>query len=205
MKKIHFLLCGFCFCSCNTSFFIDETKQLIERNPIQNDSSAIRFISKTPLSGVLSKEYYLIKAYFLADHSRLDLFSHFRDFGWEDGINVQLERKKTGLVIKISVSGYPAQILFEREDYFLNSNEVDFSVEVENGTNYGFRVRIWENFVNKSGILKNKTEVLTGENLVADSLLENLTFYTRGQGLKWGFRLFRSRLIEGARVSSMVL
>ena len=205
MKEVHFLLCVFCFCSCNTSLFIAETKQPVERNPIQNDSSTARFISKTALSGILSKEYYLIKAYFPADPSRLDLFSHFSGFDWEDGINVQLERKKIGLVIKISVQGYPDHILFEREDYFLNSNEVDFSVEVENGTNYGFRVRIWENFVNRSGILKNKIEVLTGENLIADSLLENLTFYTKGQGLKWGLRLFRSRLIEGVRVSPVIL
>ena len=72
---------------------------------------------------------------------------------------------------------------------------------MENGTNYGFRVRVWENFINKRGVLKRETEALTGENLIADSFVKGLTFYTKGHGLKWGIQLFRSRLIEGARIS----
>ena len=194
----------FYLCSCNKAF-IAENKSFIEQNSVQNDSSVIRFVSKKTLSGVLSKEYYLLKAYFQAKYSKLELFSHFRGFDLEDGVKIQFERESAQLSIKISVQGYPNKILFEKEDYFLNSNEVDFSLEVDNGTNYGFRVRIWKNFVNRNGILKSKTEVLNGENLIADSLLKKLTFYTKGQGLKWGLKLFRVRLIEGARVSPMIL
>lgn len=204
MKKFLLSFFIFYFCSCN-KIFVAETRLFIERDDQQGDSSVVRFTSKKPLSGVLSREHYLVKAYFQEEGSNLELFSHFKGFELRDGVKVQFERQGNRLTIKTSVYGYPHKVLFEKEDYFLNSNEVDFSVEVENGTNYGFRIRIWENFINKSGILKSQTEALTGENLIADSLAKGLTFYTKGKGLKWGIQLFRARLIEGARTSPMVL
>ena len=204
MKFFFILFFSFCCCFCNKAF-IAMSKQVIDQNQVQEDSSVIRLTSQKTLSGILSKEYYLVKAYFQEDNSKLELFSHFSGFELEDGVKVHFVRKEMGLVIKASVQGFPDKTLFKKEDYFSNSNEVDFSVEVDNGTNYGFRVRVWENFTNKSGILKNKTGVLTDENLIADSLSDNLTFYTKGQGIRWGLKLFRVRLTEGARIPLKIL
>ncbi len=202
---IIFIKILFCFCSCN-SFFMSETYLSIEEmNLIQNDNSVMRFLSKKPISGVLSKEYYLIKAYLPSEMSQLELFSHFRGFDLEDGVRVQFERKAFHLVVKVSIQGYPDKLLLKKENYFLNNNEIDFTVEVENGVSYGFHIQIWENFVNRNGILKHKVGILSNENLLVDSLSEGLIFYTKGQGVKWGLKLSHSNLIEGARISPRVL
>ena len=202
MKKSLFIFI-FCLSACE-GFFTSKTKWPVERWGALADKYPVRLVSQSALPGVLSKEHYLIKAYF-PEESRLELFSHFQGFDLEDGVKIQFLRKKRRLTIKVSVQGFPGKILFEREDYFSSSQEGDWTLELDNGTNYGFRVRVWENFINKSGILKAQAKVLTGENLLADSLSKGLTFYDRGWGLKWGFKLFRSRLIEGARVSPRVL
>ncbi len=173
--------------------------------PAVHKGPVVRYSSKTTLPGVLSKEYYLIKAYFPKKDSHLKLFSHYRGFDFEDGVRVLFEREGDSLRIKISVKGWPEKVLFEKENYFSNQNELDCSVEVDNGTSYGFRVQVWENFVNRTGILKDKAGLLTDENLLVDSLQENLTFYTKGQGLKWGIQLFRAQLIKGSRISPKVL
>ena len=200
LKKAWVFFFVFCLCSCERAF-VSDTEESIKGKRIKNYGSFTYFLSENPLSGIFSKEHYLIKAYFQEEGSKLELFSHFKGFAFEDGVKIQFKRKKDGLVVQASVQAYPEQTLFEREDYFLNSGEVDFTVEVENGTDYGFRVRVWENYVNRKGVVKTKTEILTGESQLADSLEEALTFYDKGQGLKWGIKLFRARLVEGARVS----
>ena len=200
LKKFLFFFI-FCLPACEGFF---KTKWPVERGSTWAKAYPVRLVSQSTLPGVLSKEHYLIKAYFPED-SRLELFSHFQGFDLEDGVKIYFLREKRGLTIKISVQGFPEKILFEREDYFSSSLEGDWTLEIDNGTNYGFRVRVWENWTNKSGFLKTKSKILTNENLLADSLSKGLTFYDRGWGLKWGFKLFRVRLIEGARVSPKVL
>ena len=199
MKRVLVLL--FFLCACDSS---PELRQIVKEEQTLNDSSETNFISQQALSGILSKEYYLIKARFQED-SRLELFSHFRGFLHEDGLKILFERHSGKLRIKITVQDYPYKTLFEREDYFLNSALGDFSLEVENGTEYGFRVRVWENFINRKGIVKRKTPALRDENLIADSFLKGLVFHGKGQGLKWGLKLYRARLIEGARISPAVV
>ncbi len=203
MKFFYLLLCVF-LCCCDKAF-VTETKQALPRGQIQKDSSVAYLVSQKALAGVLSKEHYLIQAYFLEDRSWLELFSHFRGFSLEDGVNIRFERRGEGLLIRLSAPGFPSKILFEREDYFLNSREANFTVEVNNGTNYGFRARVWENFVNRRGVSKSRRDILTGENLIADSLSSDLAFYAKGQGLKWGLKMSRVHLIEGARVSPKLL
>lgn len=194
----------FCFCSCD-SFFISKTSETLKQDTIQADSSTLFFISENNLGAVLSEEYYQIKAHFPSSDTHLNLFSHFSGFQWEDGVKLSLKRQGDALLIKISAPSYPEKILFQQEDYFSSSNEVDLTIAVENGTNYGFRVRVWENFINKNGILKEPREFLSDENLLADSLLEQMSFYSKGQGLKWGIKSFRVNLIKGERVSPRLL
>ena len=88
---------------------------------------------------------------------------------------------------------------------FLSRNELDLTVEVDNRASYGFRIRVWENFINRKGVVKKKMDVLTEENLMADSLAQDMLFYARGQGLNWGIKLFHSQLIKGARISPKLL
>ena len=102
------------------------------------------------------------------------------------------------------MQGYPAQALLNQTDFFSDNNEINFTVAVENGTDYGFRIQIWQNFLNRYGVLKNKTKILTRENLLVDSLEEEHTFHTKGQGINWGLKLSRSTLIEGSRISPNV-
>ncbi|MGI9549300.1 MAG: hypothetical protein ACR2M7_04940 [Bdellovibrionales bacterium] len=194
----------FFLCSCD-SLFLSEQKQSIKENLVDSSSSVKRFLSQEALSGVLSEEFYLMKAYMVSAASYLELFSHFRGFQLEDGVKILFQRKESDLIITVSIPNYPPQTLIEKRKYFLNNNEVDFTVAVKNGTKYGFRVRIWENFVNKHGILKKPTTVLSGENLFVDSFSKGMTFWSKGKGVQWGLQLSQSQLIEGARVSPKTL
>ena len=164
-------------------------------------SGAVKqFISNKNLAGLLSKEHYQIKARLIQDHSRLELFSHSRASYFGDGVRVKIERQDKDLLIQAGVEGYPNQILLKEKNYFQRQSEIDWTLEVENGVMYGFRVQIWENFLNKSGFIKRKTKLLTTENKIADSLQEGLTFYTKGKGLHWGIKTYKADLISAYRV-----
>ena len=202
MKKIIILF--ICCCSCK-GLLTDKTSQEAKKDIALSDSSAVHFISDGRLSGILSEEYYQIKAYFLFEDSHLELFSHFNGFQIKDGVRILFERQGESLVIKTSVQAHFEKILFEDKGYFSKNNLGDWTIAVTNGTEEGFRVRVWENFIDKMGAFKKPIEFLVQESLLADSLLENLIFYTKGTGLLWGMKLFRSRLIKGERVSPKVL
>ena len=167
------------------------------------EASIHYYISPTALSGLLSIEYYKIKAYLNTDSSYLILFSHFNSFEIEDGVKIKLERNKTTLVITASVQNSSWKPLLQINDYFLNNSEIDFTIEVKNGTPEGALIRIWENFRVKSNIIKQERKVVTKETLLTDT--ENINFYKQGEGLKWGIKLFRSRLVKGARISLPLL
>ena len=171
----------------------------------EKDFSSKKILAEGSLSGILSKEYYLVKASFQENDSKLILFSHFQGFHISDGIQVQMERAGNSLTVKLAVQDHPPRSLFQKADYFSDNNELDMTVGVENGTNYGFRVWIWENFSNKKNGSKIPSNILTKENLLVDSLLKKLTFYNKGQGLKWGIQLIRVRLLESARVTPRLL
>ena len=167
----------------------------------QFSSGAVKqFISDKNLAGLLSKEHYQIKARLIQDRSRLELFSHSRASYFGDGVRVKIERQDKDLIVSIGVGGYPNQILLEEKNYFQKQSEIDWTLGVENGTMYGFRLQIWENFLNKSGFIKRKTNLLTPENKIIDSLQEGLTFYTKGKGLRWGVKTYKTNLISAYRV-----
>jgi len=195
-----FVLC----CSCN--FFRPPSDlQSLKPDLAFQESGIDRFVSKNTLSGILSKEYYVVQADLPSDQSQVELFSHFRGFDLEDGVRVQLQRHKMDLMIYISVSGYPKRMLLTKNNYFVDSQTLDMTIAVENGTRYGFRVQVWENFINKTGVLKESKDILTAENLLVDSLFEGFTFYTKGQGVKWGLKLSYAHFIKGTRVGSREL
>ena len=166
----------------------------------QFSSGAVKqFISNKNLAGLLSKEHYQIKARLIQNRSRLELFSHSRASYFGDGVRVKVERQYQDLIVFIGVGGYPNEILLEEKNYFKRQSEIDWTLEVENGTMYGFRVQVWENFLNKSGFIKRETNLLTTENKIIDSLQEGLTFYTKGKGLRWGIKTYKTDLISAYR------
>lgn len=199
-----FSLFIFFLSSCH-SYFSSQTQEFLTQEKSFSDSSVLRFIGKKNLSRVLSKEYYLIKAYLSQEDSELELFSHFTGFDQEDGLRLKFKRQKTGLVIKAAVQNSFYKLLFEDKNYFLRGNELDLTVELDNGARDGFRARIWENFINRNGLVKKKIPALTQENLIADTVEQDMIFYFRGQGLNWGIKLLRSQLIRGARISPKLL
>ncbi|MDE0092101.1 MAG: hypothetical protein OXN83_02310 [Oligoflexia bacterium] len=200
MKQIRVLFFIIFFCSCDKHFTIEEA--LIKDENL-TDHSTRHYISPGALPGLLSTEYYKIKAHLNQDSSYLVLFSHFNSLELEDGVKVKFERDKTRLIIEISVQNFKWESLSEIEDYFLNNKEIDLTVEVKNGVGKGVFVRIWENFIIKNNIIKLERQVTTKETLLADT--ENIIFYKKGEGLKWGLKLFRSRLIKGVRISPPLL
>lgn len=203
MKTIIASLFVFSCVSC-TNVFPDRFRENLSI-PNEEGFSTKKILAAGSLSGILSKEYYLIKASFQENDSKLILFSHFQGFHILDGIQVQMERSGNSLTVKLVVQDSPPRSLFHRADYFSNNDELDMTVGVENGTNYGFRVRIWENSSNKKNVSEIPSNILTKENLLVDSLLKKLTFSSKGQGLKWGIRLVRVRLLESARVTPRLL
>jgi len=204
LKKVLFIIFYIIFfCSCDELSVSNEKDALI-KNDNWSDNSVSYFISKTPLAEVFSEEYYQIRARFSDAHSRIELFSHFRGFNVADGIKILFKRHEQTLIIKVSVQGYKEQVLLEDVNYFSSTKIISWTIAVENGTDYGFRVRVWENFINKNNILKTPTKFLVDENLIVDSL-PNLTFYTKGHGLYWGLKLFRAQFIEAYRVSPRAL
>lgn len=204
VKSRCFLFVLFVFCSCDHMFEGSRKLSIVEYRE-RVSSSVEQFVSRKPLSGILSKEYYLIKALFPQEQSQLKLFSHFQGFETKDGVRVQMERLGKKLLISLSVSSYPPRVLFEKENYFADGSELDLTIEVQNGTNYGFRVRVWENFINRRNVLRTPEDILTEKNLIADSFTKEMSFYDQGWGLKWGIQLFRAHLTEGARVSPGLL
>ena len=117
--KLFWILLFFIFFlfSCH-EHFSSQTQELLMLDKKFSDSSTVRFISKTNLSRVLSKEYYLIKAYLPQGDSELEFFSHFKNFDREDGLKLKFKRHKTGLAIKITVQNYFYKLLFEDKNYF---------------------------------------------------------------------------------------
>ena len=203
MKRFNLLILFFTLIlsfGCGTapeSIFAKESLSLYEKF----SSGAIKqFVSKKNLASLLSREHYQIQARLTQDISSLELFSHSRASYLEDGVRIKIKRQNKDLLIEIGVEGYPNKSLLERKNYFEKQSEIDWTLGVENGTLYGFRVQIWENFLNKSSFIKRKTDILTPENKIADSLQEGLTFYTKGKGLSWGIKTYKTDLISAYRV-----
>ena len=200
MRQLKFLFFIILLGSCDKTLITEES--LIKETNFTNPSTHY-YISPKNLPGLLSKEYYKIKAYLSHEDSHIVLFSHFNSFEKEDGIKIKIERNQTALIIKASVPRYNWKLLLQKEAYFLNHSEIDFTVEVQNGTQKGALIRIWENFRVKNDVLKAENPATTKETLLTDT--ENIIFYTQGEGLKWGLKLFHSRLVKGVRVSPPLL
>ena len=162
--------------------------------------STKHFASETNLPNILSKEHYQIKARLLQDRSHLELFSHSKASYFGGGIHVKIERQGNDVIVQIGIKDYPNEVLIKEKNYFQKQSEIDWTLEVKNGTLYGFRVQIWENFLNRSDFIKKQTDILTPENKIADSLQQGLTFYTKGQGLWWGIKTYKTNLISAYRV-----
>jgi len=177
--------------------FSKEALRLDERF---SSTSIKQFVSQKNLTGLLSKEHYQVKARLTQDQSSLEFFSHSRVANRGDGVRVKIERKNNNLIVTTGVEGYPNQTLLVKENHFEGQSEIDWTLEIENGTLYGFRVQVWENFLNRSGFIKRETFLLTTENKLVDSLEEGLTFYTKGKGLSWGIKTYKTDLISAYRV-----
>ena len=197
--RFFFCLSYFFYFSCAKAPDIPFSKEGLTLYQEMTGASIKQFVSEKNLAGIISREFYEVKARF-SKESYLELLSHSRVPHLGDGIRIKIDREKDKLIIRAGTQGYPLKILLERENYFINQFEIDWTLEIENGTLYGFRVQIWENFLNKSGFIKQKTELLTKENQITDSLEQALTFYTKGQGLQWGVKTFKSELISVFRI-----
>ena len=200
MKSFKILLFIILLCSCDKNLIIEES--LIKEKSF-TDHFMRFYISPTNLPGLLSTEYYKVKAYLNTDKSYLVLFSHFNNFKIEDGVKVKIERKQTTLFIKASVKNSGWKLLLQIEDYFLKNSEIDFTIKVKNGTPKGALIRVWENFIIRNNIVKSEMSIVTKEKLLTSA--ENINFYKQGEGLKWGLKLFRSHLVKGARISPPLL
>ena len=200
MKHLIFLFLIFLLGSCNQNLITEES---LTKERSFTDHATHYYIYPKTLPGLLSTEYYKIKAYLVQEDSHFILFSHFNSFKIEDGIKIKFERDKTALIIKASVKNASWKSLFQQEDYFLKSSELDLTIEVQNGTPEGAHIQIWENFRIKNNVLKLERKILTKETLLTDS--GDINFYRQGEGLKWGLKLFRTRLLKGVRVSPALL
>ena len=158
-----------------------------------------RLLHSKPLSGVYSKEYYLIRARLRGSGSWLLLHSHFTGFYSRNGIQIGFSRKGHALKIHVSAPRFPRRLVYEEGGYFSLSPEIDFTVSVQNGG--AVRAQIWNNYINRSGALKAKALVLGKENLLADTFEKAMAFYSRGGGALWGAELNKAELIRAARIS----
>ena len=186
--------------SCGKALLTEES--LIKEAGFTDNSTRYYIYPKT-LPGFLSTEYYKIKAYLNTEDSYLVLFSHFNGFKIEDGIQIKIERNKKDLIIKTLVQSDSWKLLLQQKSYFLNNSEIDFTVEVKNGTSKGAFIRVWENFRTKNNAVKLERQIVTEETLLTDT--ENINFYKQGEGLKWGLKLFRSQLVKAVRAPPPVL
>ena len=200
MKQLIFLLFIILLSSCNQNLITEEP--LVKESNF-TDHATHYYIYPKILPGLLSTEYYKIKAFLGQEDSYFVLFSHFNSFKTKDGIKIKFERDKTTLIIKASVKNSSWKALLQEEDYFLKSSELDLTIKAQNGTHEGAKIQIWENFRIKSNVVKLERQILTKETLLTDS--EDINFYKQGEGLKWGLKLFRTRLIKGVRVSPALL
>ena len=160
-----------------------------------------RLLHSWPLSGLYSKEYYLIRGRLPASGSWIRLDSHFTGFRLEDGIQTGFLREGAGLKIQVSSPGYPKRVIYKNEAYFLQTSEIDLRLSVQNGSYDLVRVQVWDNYINRSGFLKAKAKGLGSESRLADTLAKGLAFYSFGRGARWGVRLNRAKLMRAARIS----
>ena len=128
------------------------------------------------------------------------LHSHFHGFQKGNGIKVFFTRKGSQLVIETEPPRHKKQQLALREDFFANTKEIYFYVEVQNGGKNFIRIRVWNLYFNPTGYLRTEPDLLPGENLMLDSLQH--PFYSKGQGILWGLELNKIHLIEMKRKSA---
>ena len=191
-----------------------------------SDDQTQYFRSDQTLSDVYSKEYYELRVLFFDGSSPvleedcyffraicnyetiaiqdtsfgfIELMSHSKDTYLADGISIRIERNKKDLIVKLKVQGWPDKKLLVKKDYFLNQSEIDWTFEVHNGIYEGFRVQIWDNWLNIKDITKQKTQHLTSRNLIVDSLDEGLTFVEQAYGLKWGVKAYKTEIQSAKR------
>ena len=167
-------------------------------NMIENKvSGSGRILFKQPLFGLYSKELYFIQARLQNENSSLMLHSHFTGFKHTDGIKLFFIKEKNNLIIKIATPKHPFQIAQKKENYFDQNQNLEMYVELKNGAEDFVRFKIWNTYINPTGYVKQVYPYLSKRNLMADS--ENLTFYSKGQGLLWGIQLNKAELIKAER------
>lgn len=158
-----------------------------------------RVLFTQPLFGLYSKELYFINTELFHEQSSFVLHSHFTGFMKEDGIKISFIRNQNSLFIKASTPAYSVQEFYKDENYFIKNQKLEIYVEVHNGTENFISFRIWDTYINPSGSLKTVASFLSEQNLVTDS--KNVLFYSKGQGMLWGVRLNKARLIKISRES----
>lgn len=154
------------------------------------------------LSGLRSTEYYNVQAYLYDDsHSFIVLNSHFSGFPKQDGVQVKIEKRNQDLILEISTPGIVKKTEYKKSEYFSQTNLLDITLAVTNKTSYGAQVRVWDHLFNPKGFLKKRVSFLKQDNLLFDTLEDQILFYSYGQGLRWGLKFYRAKVVEGKRVS----
>ena len=197
--KLYFLVALLSFSACHKA-----PENLFYSESLSPDESFLEgriqyFRSLNNLSGINSKEYYELKAWFFQDSSYLELISHAGDRYLKDGIRIRIERQAQDLRVKLKIHNFPYQDLFVKKDYFLNSSEIDWTFELHNGIYEGFRVQVWDNLLNIKELSKKKIQHLGDRNLIFDSLDEDLSFVEQAYGLKWGVKAYKTEMLSVKR------
>ena len=187
-----------------------KTEQLFSSTPLIIDTNTLnkveervhgsgRILFNQPLFGLYSKELYFIKARLQNEDSSLMLHSHFTGFKHTDGVRVVFTKEKNNLLIKIATPKHPFQIAQKKENYFDQNQNLEVYVELKNGAEDFVQFKIWNVYINPTGYVKQVYPYLSKRNLMADS--DDLTFYSKGEGLLWGVELTKAELIKAERKS----
>lgn len=150
-----------------------------------------RFRMVDLLTGLDSKEHYVIEFRFLAPTSSFILHSHFSGFHRRDGVEVQFKPGEEGKSVHVLVStpDFPAREVGVIEEVPLQSI-VRFRVELHDGVKDGIHLFVWVDQISFQG------EILRRLDIVASGFLNDINteedqevFFSHGRGLSWGAEL----------------
>ena len=182
MKQFYLIFYLFFLAACNFQSKTDfEFSSFYSKN-IDNNSY-ILYHDTLPL--VHSIQYYRVHTRLYKENSYFILHSHFIDFDKGGGMKLQIVRDQKSLKVFIASPSYPKKLLFEDPIYFEQTSEVFFTFEVSNTWTNDNYVRLWNNYRNIKGDVKNTYLPLREDyNLLADSRDQNIIFFSKGRGLK---------------------
>lgn len=188
-------------------------RQVINEHPetlIENDRQLRGsgwFRMRELLTGIDSREHYIVELRFLQMDSRFILHSHFTGFHRRDGVEVlfQVGEDEDSLEVSVSTPGFPKRAIGTIEDIPLRSI-VRLRVEIHDGTKNGIHVFCWVDQISFQG------EVLRRLDIVAPGFLNAINteadeeiFFSHGRGASWGAELEQVELRNFVRDAPYVL